>query len=372
MDNGFRVFVVDDDVLMLEMMADLLREDCTVETFISAQECLRRLHQIKPDMFLLDISMPDVDGYDLCRILKEKRETADIPVTFISANDSAEARLLGYEAGGEDFITKPFSPDELLVKVQVAQRITANKRALHEQAGQAQQAVMSSMSELGAMLQFFNLAPNCKTVGDLGNAMLKVLEHHQLDGAIQLRANGEIVSLSPNGRDLPLEVSVLNNIRTAGRIFQFKSRCVFNYDHVTVMINNMPLEDAERCGRIREHGAMLAEGGEAHLVAFENEAKSARRQAVLLDAVPRLRALADAVQLGDRGAFGQINALMIEYRSELAKVISGLGLTETQEQFVAELANDYVQRIAAVQNDSQAATGQLEQLATQFEVLGKN
>ncbi|HRE17694.1 MAG TPA: response regulator, partial [Rhodocyclaceae bacterium] len=358
MADSFRVFVVDDDILMLEMVDDLLRDDCKVEAFISAQECLERLHQLKPDMFLLDISMPGVDGYDLCRILKERVETCDIPVTFISANDSAEARLMCYEAGGEDFITKPFSPDELLQKVQAAQRITANKRALHAQAGQAQQAaqqVMSSMNELAVIVQFFSRSFACKTLLELGTAMLDVLTQCGLDGAVQLRAGGEILSLSPNGKDLPLEVSVLNNVRTAGRIFQFKTRCVFNYDRVTLMVNNMPVENAERCGQIRDHGAILAEGAEARLAAMESDVKGGGKQTALIDALPKLRAAIEVMQESYRRNGAQLKTLAIEYQEELGKSIAGLGLTEPQERDLAELAHHYMQRITSAEDETAAA-----------------
>ena len=374
MDDGFRVFVVDDDILMLEMVADLLRDDCKVEAFISAQECLQRLHQLKPDMFLLDITMPDVDGYDLCRILKDKPETCDIPVTFISANDSADARLLCYEAGGEDFITKPFSPDELLLKVQVAQRITANKRALHAEAGQARQTalqVMSSMNELGVIVQFFSRSFACKTLLELGTALLEVLRQYDLDGAVQLRAGGEILSLSPNGRDLPLEVSVLNNVRTAGRIFQFKSRCVFNYDRVTIMVNNMPLEDADRCARIRDHGAILAEGAEARLAAMESDTKGSHHYSALQASLPKLQAAIETMQDGYRRNGDQLKVLAIEYQEELAKAIAGLGLTEAQERDLAELANDYMQRIASAQDENASAVALLGQWVQNLSVLAK-
>lgn len=368
MDDGFLVFVVDDDILMLEMVVDLLRDDCKVEAFISAQECLQRLHQQKPDMFLLDISMPDVDGYDLCRILKDKRDTSDIPVTFVSANDSAEARLLGYEAGGEDFITKPFAPDELQLKVQVARRITANKRALAAQAGAAKQNVMavkSGISELTEVAHFLTRAISCQNPQEIGQALLDVLHRYDLDGAVQLRVWGESISLSPNGRDLPLEVSVLNNVRTAGRVFQFKSRCVFNYEHLTLMVNNMPLADAERCGRIRDNGALLAEGAEARLLAIEsNPLAAAQRKSAGNDALPRLQAALAELQASTQQDNGRLNTLMIEYQEQLAMCLGGLGLTEAQEADLIEMANDYMRRMLATQEGNPAAIAKLVALAS--------
>ncbi len=85
MTGGLRVFVVDDDQTTLYVLAGMLQGACELETFSSAEACLARLAEVKPDLFLLDISMPVMDGYALCRRLKDDWETQDIPVLFVSA-----------------------------------------------------------------------------------------------------------------------------------------------------------------------------------------------------------------------------------------------------------------------------------------------
>lgn len=374
MDARLRVFVVDDDSVMLGMLAGTLDGICELETFAAADACLNRLAEVKPDLFLLDISMPVMDGYALCRRLKDDWETQDIPVLFISAADDNETRLLCYEAGGDDFIQKPFEPAELLGKLKVAGRILTEKKALHEQAGYAQRtamAAMVSMGELGVVLQFMSKSFACNSVEELASALIEAMSQYDLQAAVQMRLGDEVLSLSQNGHNVPLEVSVLNHVRASGRIFQFKSRCAFNYGRVTLMVNNLPLDDADRCGRIRDNGALLAEGADARLKAIEAETLASRRRAGIETALPRLYSTLDGVQDNYRRNCFELTQVMIDFQEALAKAFLHLGLMDRQEELLSNMANDFMLRVVGTQDASLAIVGQLEALADDLKVLLK-
>src|SRR5574343_1045787 len=202
MTDRLRIFVVDDDPLVLDMLAAILADVCDLETFSSGDACLARLAEAKPDLFLLDVSMPVMDGYALCRRLKDDWETQDIPVLFVSAYDDSETRMLCYEAGGDDFMTKTAEPPELLGKLNVAKRILAEKKALHEQAGYAQRTdrtAMVSMGELGVVLQFLSKSFACNSIDELATALLDAMQQYDLQAAVQMRLGDETLSLSQNG-----------------------------------------------------------------------------------------------------------------------------------------------------------------------------
>lgn len=375
MENNLRVFVVDDDVIILDVLRATLAVECELHTFASAEACLSALADVKPDLFLLDVSMPVMDGYALCRQLKDDWDTQDIPVVFISASDNNETRMLCYEAGGDDFIQKPFDPAELLSKLGVAGRILAEKKALREQAGYAQRtamAAMVSMGELGVVLQFLSKSFACNTLDELAAALLDAMQQYDLQAAVQMRIGDEVLTLSHNGRNVPLEVSVLNHVRESGRIFQFKSRCVFNYGQVTLLVKNMPLEDAERCGRIRDNGALLAEGADARLRAIETEMLAARRRAGIESALPRLYSTLDGVQANYRRNCFELTQVMIDFQEQLAKAFISLGLMERQEEQLSSMANDFVTRLVGTQDASLEIVGHLEALAEDLKVLLKS
>ena len=374
MSEEFRVFIVDDDPIILELLEAVLSDDCLIESFESGEICLSRVGELKPNIFLLDVSMPVMDGYELCRRLKDDWDTQDIPVIFMSANDDIETCLMCYEAGGEDFIMKPVQPPELLRKLKVAQRTLADKRALREQAGYAQRtafSAMASMGELGAVLQFLSKSFACNTLAEVGTTILDAMQQWDLQAAVQLRIGSQVYNVSPHGVDSPLEVNILNHVKDSGRIFQFKSRCVFNYGRVTLMVNNMPVEDAERCGRIRDNGALLAEGADARLKAIEHEMLAVERRLGIEAVLPRVQGTLEMVQDNYQRNCFQLTQVMIEFQEALMKTFVNLGLTETQEDKLTTMADVYMQRMVGTQDESLVAIGQLEELADSLKGLLK-
>lgn len=370
MEKLLRVFVVDDDPILLDVLGAALEDDFEREFFTSGEACLARIAECRPDIIILDLTLPGISGFEVCQRLKDDWETQDIPILFVSASDDIDTRLLCYEAGGEDFITKPFDPAELLRKVKVAARILGQKHALHEQAGYAQRTAMSamvSMGELGVVLQFLSKSFACGTREELGAALLEAVRQYELNSAVQLRMDDQALSMSENGIDLPLEVSVLNHVRHSGRIFQFKTRCVFNYGHVTLLVNNMPLDDPDRCGRIRDNVALLAEGADARMRAIEAAELARHRRASIEAALPRVQTTLEAVQANYRRNSLELTQVMIEFQEALSKSFFTLGLTESQEESMTALASTYMQRMVASQDASLQTIGQLQELAFSLE-----
>lgn len=132
-DNSMWVLVVDDNDRNLMVLQSILeRASIPCKTTPSGQEALLLAMQAPPSLVLLDIMMPEMDGITVCKRLKEIEYTRDIPVIFISALTSKEDVLLGFEAGGVDYITKPFHKEEVLARVKAHLTIIRQKRELQE------------------------------------------------------------------------------------------------------------------------------------------------------------------------------------------------------------------------------------------------
>ena len=110
-----RILVVDDDEMVLIALNELLSaEDYVVHTVFSAKEALERLDQGVYDLLLLDIIMPEMDGFELCRRIRERKNYEDKPIVLLTAKSREEDRVKGMEAGANLFLSKPISPDKLL------------------------------------------------------------------------------------------------------------------------------------------------------------------------------------------------------------------------------------------------------------------
>jgi len=110
-----RILVVDDEIYMLHILEfSLGMEGMEVITASSGAEALQRVVEERPDLILLDVLMPDMDGYEVCRRLKEQPGTRSIPIVFLSAKDGRADREAGLRLGADAYITKPFSPQCLI------------------------------------------------------------------------------------------------------------------------------------------------------------------------------------------------------------------------------------------------------------------
>ncbi len=117
------IFVVEDDLDISRLIEHNLNSaGYQVSTFLSGATVVPSAARMQPALFLLDIMLPEMNGYDLCRLIRQHDQLAKTPVIFLSAKSSEPDRVRGFEMGGDDYITKPFSPRELVARVRTVLR----------------------------------------------------------------------------------------------------------------------------------------------------------------------------------------------------------------------------------------------------------
>ncbi len=110
-----RILIVDDDEMVLMAVNELLgQEGYEVQTISNGAEALKKLDQNGYDLLLLDIIMPEMDGFELCKSIREKEGYRETPIVFLTAKSREEDKVQGLEAGANLFLSKPISPDKLL------------------------------------------------------------------------------------------------------------------------------------------------------------------------------------------------------------------------------------------------------------------
>ena len=113
-----RVLVVDDESDVTELLHYRLeQEGYCVATLNDPLACIAKVREFEPELVLLDIMMPELSGIQLCRIIRADPVTKEIPIIFLSARGEVEDRIKGLEAGAEDYISKPFNTNELLLRI---------------------------------------------------------------------------------------------------------------------------------------------------------------------------------------------------------------------------------------------------------------
>lgn len=125
-----KILIVDDSAFEQRMLTDLLSElPYKVSVAFNGLQGYQLALANRPDLILLDVRMPNMDGYTACRLLKANPVTQDIPVIFLSGADADDDRILGLSIGGVDFVSKPFSPGELAARIQVHLNLAKRQQA---------------------------------------------------------------------------------------------------------------------------------------------------------------------------------------------------------------------------------------------------
>ncbi|QTA82834.1 Two component system response regulator/histidine kinase [Desulfonema limicola] len=131
----YSVLIVDDMAINLQILTGFLKSDYRVRVSTSGKKALEIASSDNmPDLILLDVVMPEINGFDICRILKADEKTKEIPVIFITVLADIEDKVKGFAVGGADYVTKPFQQDEVTARVRTHLKIQHQKKLLQQQA----------------------------------------------------------------------------------------------------------------------------------------------------------------------------------------------------------------------------------------------
>lgn len=341
-----RILIVDDNDFGAIYLEGLIGDKFKLEHCLHGEDGVKAAMANPPSLILMDVEMPGMDGYTACRLLKQAPATREVPIIFVSARIETADRLAGYEAGGDDYITKPFDPDELTRKVDVLLRNIRHKQELQQQMQWATNTAMTAMSSVGdsgVIMRFLRELMSCLDFSSVADCILRTMDDFGLDTSLQLRDGEQRLSRSKDGDCSPLEESVLNNMASCARIVDLSSRSAFNYPRATIIVRSMPKDNPELYGRIKDNLANVAEAVDVHLAALSRVKLALNRGDKLLALLQRnmgtLREIESRYRV-QRAASSQIlNALV----SDIEASFINLGLTEDQERRLQNRVRDAIE-----------------------------
>ncbi len=158
-----KILIVDDIVLNIQVAAGVLQEyNYEILTATGGEQAIKIIKAKKPDLILLDIMMPDIDGFDVIKSIKENAETSSIPVIFVTAKNDIETLVAGFNAGAVDYITKPFNPFELYARVRAHLELKMAKTELEAKNKELQQA----LNDIKTLEGLIPICASCKKIKD--------------------------------------------------------------------------------------------------------------------------------------------------------------------------------------------------------------
>jgi len=360
------VLIIDDDKITHSFIKRALDSAYKLHSVFSGEEGLETVVEIKPDIILLDVEMPGKNGYEVCELLKSSEASKHIPVIFLSSHSSLRERMQGFEAGADDYIVKPFQPEDLKAKLQVIGRYQDTKKTLSSQVEEAQKAAyaaLSGSSDLGQAIYFIERCHNVTSIDGLAQEFFNISNNLQLSCTLVIESNeNEMFFSSKLNAVPPLEAELISTLRHEKRFFDFGCRTQINYQNISLLIKNMPLDDMDRYGRIKDLFPAMLSAADTKINqldtfnAIKDQASELNKSFSLVSKA--LNRVKDSVKDNQEGAI----KIMRDMLSELDRELPRMGLEEDQEQYL-------INRIDLSITDAHDAASITKEITKYFDII---
>jgi len=371
-----RVLIVDDSPQDIQIILEYLKENYIISAATSGQAGIEKATgDQKPDVILMDVSMPGMDGYEACKTIIEHDENADI--IFVSANDTTEEILKGYDVGGIDYVIKPFDPNVLSSKIELVIQNRQQKNALKEEsqfASKTAMAAMSNSSELGIIMNFMRSSFQLDSLQQLAESVTQVCSQYKLNTTVQLRSEFQTINHGSTLPISPLEDKLLDRIQhMTERFTETEKRLFIDYQDVSLLVKNMPYDDQELSGRLKDYLITLAEAAQAKIATQNsNHELSQKRNTEMNHIIEECKKALENFQQAQEKDKKDTMTILDDTIKELEGSFVDLALTETQEEQLITILNAGVDASLAHFESSSHMDSDLGHIILQLEKLIDN
>ena len=276
-----------------------------------------------------------------------------IPLIVLSHSDSIADKLNALEIGCDDFIEPEVGADELRTRItkSIFNRIATDQLSKRlELANKTAQTALVDNSELGLNIQFLLDVHDCDNLDQLGQLFFSAIERYGLKCSLQIRGVRTVKNMEAHGMAKDLESQLMFQLKDADRYIDFGKRTIVNYGKVSLLIKNMPVDDSERYGAIKDNTFSLIQGMNARVIALEDRYD-------LLDEREALKGLSKEVGSVMASLKESYQKVMRDIADEVEKAneriltkIPALSLTEEDEAFLEGTMEECVKNTTSIFN----------------------
>lgn len=358
------VLIVDDEPLQLELHAAFIEsagyQSLCAKDGREALELLQKDPSIV-DVILSDVAMPEMDGYAFCKEVKQIDELNKIPFIFVSALTTLEEKLKGYTVGGDDYVAKPIETEELLEKVKRAISNREQNINQEQQLAESYNAAMQAMtysSDLGQILEFYKNTLNAQSFEELAEYLFQTMAAYELRCTLHIETLSGPIDIGDRGTVPPLEINIIELARKKPRFYDFGPRTIINYADFSLLIKNMPVDDAERYGTFKDTLGTLCNAIESRVSVLLSDDKNRQKSQVLETVRQALAKISGSFCDIQKANLKSIETMV----NELDDAILNLGLTENQENKIRDISVSCYNRVDKIFEDGAILNDELSVL----------
>lgn len=365
--NKPQILIIDDDQDYCAMVSEVLGDDFICFSGNTGKAGLDRFfNECKPTVVLVDLNLPDMDGFEICQALREPHVDHLFSIFVVSGDESVSSKIHAFDAGADDYISKPFELKELVSRInrsvhyiEAQQTIKSDGESTKEFANVA----MAQASQYSYVMNFFKALNHCEHYMQVVNLFFEAMSFFKLQASILIKTDKQEY-FSCNLSDLsPIEKNIYELLGSKGRLYEFGSRLMVNGESVSFLIKNLP-SDEQEAGQARDFLAALIEGMEAKL-------KDLEIKSGFVSAVEELNLAIVHIKEGIVGQNTVITGVMLDMLTEMSASYHSLDLSEEQEAFFTHLIEQGAKKMNNAQGVLNTIQEDLEGLKDKMMVVQK-
>ncbi|WP_102798455.1 response regulator transcription factor [Bowmanella denitrificans] len=356
-DKYILYFEDDPDIAQMTTTA-LEAQGFVVRHFISfpneGVSALRDSLPVSPCLVILDVQLPGVNGFSICEILRREFLQDDVPVLFTSGLMQEEDILHAYAVGADDYLIKPVRLKELILKVEQLLRQRETRQQASEQFDSAMKMAFDAMktsAELGDILRFMESTHKVSTTSELAALIFSALAGFGVKGTAYFELDEERY-FRDDGRQVSLELQSIHEARSKGRIYSWKQFSFFNYQYFTVLIRDMPIDDEERYGVLKDQFCLLLNGVDARIEAILLERNNQQKQQIASDVAKSIAGLVLEMEQSKSAMSERFEQTILNLETNLSTELIHFNLLEEEEQTLVTHVNAAIQEASSIFEES--------------------
>lgn len=341
------ILVVDDEpIIVKQIVSALEKKGYKSLSAVNGEQALQVLDEAIIDIsaIISDVKMPNMDGYYLCELIRKSEDCKDIPFIFASSLSTLDEKIRGYNAGADDYVTKPIDPEDLLLKVESLIKQKKIKDELNKQLAESKGVAMEALnytSSLGRVVNFYEEALLASSFDDLAQKLFSITGTYGLNCILCIIHGDELMYISSRDYVSPLEKNVIDLARQQSRFFHFGARTIINYENHSLLVKNMPKEDENKYGMLNDMLGALCNAIYAKLKIFINEINEAKKKESILSV---LRDAIDKIDSEFKNLQSKSIAIIEDMREQVDEAIMGMGLLEDTEKNLEKVVAECLDR----------------------------
>lgn len=316
------------------LLVDSLGERYTLNQFpIEAQFFSHVSAETK--LIVLDFTHADPQALGLIERIRNKEGFENTPIIVLQESSLQHTSVQAFEMGCDDIIDMDIHENELPMR---CEKLIFNKIANDQLQAQVKQATelafiaMSDTSDLGINIQFLLEVHQCNNLDELGMRLLQAVNAYGLKSSVQLRSGMGVKNMEASGMERELESKLMWELQHDGRYIDFGKRSVMNYEQVSVLVKDMPVDDEKKYGALKDNLFSLLQGADARLKALENVQQVQDQQQMMRGLSLKMQSMMEEIDEGYQQVMKNIADVVENMSDGINEVIVNLALHEEQER----------------------------------------